>query len=353
MSYLPFRCRVNVELMKLFNMASPVVMVVGLLLASAGVTQGVLSADDISLSGQSAWTQPDAQATVGTGVPAAYNDVLDDVSIDPSVLSGDEDPYLDRQWGLEQFRMTLLSQPGTNGEGVLVAVLDTGIDSDHEDLGGRVVVSMNFTSSTTADDICGHGTHVAGIIAASSNNGIGIAGLAPASRLMNIKVADDGGRTEAKVMAEGIRWAVDNGASVINISAEFFEPSSDLEEAIDYAWEQGALVIAAAGNQGNRLPVYPAYYENCIAVAASTSTGALAPLSNYGDWVDVVAPGFEIYSTLPGNSYGYKSGTSFAAAHVSGLAALLFPVTTDTNGNGRVNDEVRLAIEGSLPGLIE
>ena len=328
-------------------MASPVVMVVGLLLASAGVTQGVLSADDASLSGQSAWTQPDTQATVGTGVSVAYSDVLDDVSVAPPVLSGDEDPYIDRQWGLEQLQETLLSQPGTNGEGVLVAVIDTGVDSDHEDLGGRVVVSINLTSSPTADDICGHGTHVAGIIAASSNNGIGIAGLAPASCIMSIKVADDEGRTGAKVMAEGIRWAVDNGASVINISAEFFEPSPDLEEAINYAWEQGALVIAAAGNQGNQTPVYPACYENCIAVAASSPDGTLAPLSNYGDWVDVVAPGFEIYSTLPGDSYGYKSGTSFAAAHVSGLAALLYPVTSDTNGNGRVNDEVRAAIEGS------
>jgi subtilisin family serine protease len=83
-------------------------------------------------------------------------------------------------------------------------------------------------------------------------------------------------------------------------------------------------------------------------MAASTQDGTLAPLSNYGDWVDVVAPGFNIYSTLPDNSYGYKSGTSFAAAHVSGLAALLCGVVTDTNGNGRINDEVRVVIESSL-----
>ncbi|UCB43248.1 MAG: S8 family serine peptidase [Dehalococcoidales bacterium] len=335
--------------MKLFNVASPVVMVVGLLIASAGVTEGVLSADDFSLSGQSASAQPEAQATVGTGVSAISNDVLDDVSIAPPVSTGYEDPYLDLQWALEQLPTALLSQPGTDNEGVLVAVLDTGVDLDHEDLGGRVVVSMNFTSSPMVGDISGHGTHVAGIIAASSNNGTGIAGLAPASRIMSIKVANDGGRTEAKAMAEGIIWAVENGASVINISAEFSEPSLDLEEAINYAWEQGALVIAAAGNQGNQLPVYPACYENCIAVAASSPDGTLAPLSNYGDWVDVVAPGFEIYSTLPDDSYGYKSGTSFAAAHVSGLAASLFPLTTDTNGNGRVNDEVRAMIESSLP----
>jgi len=338
--------------MKLFNMASPVVMVMGLLLASAGVTQGILSADDALLSGQSAWTQPDTETGGGVSFTATYDDVLDDVSIDQPELSGEEDPYLDWQWALEQLQVTILSWPETDNDGVLVAVLDTGVDSDHEDLEGRVVISINFTSSPTAVDISGHGTHVAGIIAANSNNCTGIAGIAPASWIMSVKVADDGGRTEAKVMADGIRWAVDKGARVINVSAEFFEPSPDMEEAINYAWEQGALVIAAAGNRGSQLPVYPAYYENSLAVSASSPDGTLAPLSNYGDWVDVVAPGFEIYSTLPDNSYGYKSGTSFAAACVSGLAARLFPVTTDSNGNGRVNDEVRAAIEGSLPRTI-
>lgn len=330
-------------------MASPVVMVMGLLLASAGVTQGVLSADGVLLSGQSAWAQPDTRTSGGAVVAATFDDVLGDVSIGPPALSGKEDPYLDRQWALEQLQVIILSWPETDGESVLVAVLDTGVDQNHEDLEGRVVVSVNFTGSPTADDISGHGTHVAGIIAASSNNSTGIAGIAPTSRIMSVKVADDGGRTEAKVMADGIRWAVDRGASVVNISAEFFEPSPDMEEAINYAWEQGALVIAAAGNRGNQLPAYPAYYENCIAVSASSPDGTLAPLSNYGDWVDVIAPGFEIYSTLPHNSYGFKSGTSFAAACVSGLAARLFPVVTDSNGNGRVNDEVRAVIEGSLP----
>jgi subtilisin family serine protease len=237
---------------------------------------------------------------------------------------------------------------------VIVAVLDTGVDKHHEDLDGVVIDEVNFTDSPTADDIYGHGTHVTGIIAAANDNGIGIDGVAPDSRLYNVKVADDRGRCRLSALAEGIIWAVDNGAQVINISIEMQESSPILQEAIDYAWESGAIIIAAAGNSGSSLPVYPACYDNCIGVTALKDNGQLAPLANYGDWVDAAAPGFNIYSTLPGDDYGYKYGTSFAAAYVSGLSALLFPLMEDTNGDGRLNDEVRqtiLAICGS--GIID
>jgi thermitase len=210
-----------------------------------------------------------------------------------------------------------------------------------------VLAEVNFSDSSSADDLYGHGTHVAGIIAAYSDNGLGVAGIAPESRLLNVKVADDNGRCQASAVASGIIWAVDNGASVINVSIELREPSAELEAAVNYAWEHGAIVIAAAGNNGNQSPVYPAYYANCIAVAAIGEDDNLALLSNYGDWVDVAAPGFDIYSTLPGDDYGYKSGTSFATAYVSGLAAILFGTLTDTNGDGNLNDEVRAALEGS------
>jgi thermitase len=255
------------------------------------------------------------------------------------------DPYAEQQWALSQIQLQELWQTASGGSGILVAVLDTGIDQDHEDLDGKVVVEANFTDSPTSDDVYGHGTHVAGIIAAYGNNGLGIAGVAPESRLMNVKVAGDSGGCRASTVARGIIWAVDNGASVINLSIEIKEPSPELEAAVNYAWSQGVVIIAAAGNEGSQSPVYPAYYENCIAVAATRQDNTLAPLSNYGDWVDATAPGFNIYSTLPDSSYGYKSGTSFATAYVSGLAALLFGVVTDTNGDGKLNDEVRAAIE--------
>jgi thermitase len=162
---------------------------------------------------------------------------------------------------------------------------------------------------------------------------------------MNVKVADDRGECRAEAVAAGIVWAVDNGANIINISLELKEPAAALREAIEYAWNRGAVIIAAAGNDGSELPTYPAYYKNCIAVAAITEDNQLVPLSNHGDWVDVAADGLNIFSTLPDNRYGYKTGTSFAAASVSRLAALLFGVTIDQNGNGRRNDEVRVAIE--------
>jgi len=270
---------------------------------------------------------------------------LHSVSAVSSELPSLNDPYVNEQWALSQVQAPALWQITMGNPEILVAVLDTGIDQNHEDLNGKVVAEVNFTDSPTSDDIHGHGTHVAGIIVANSNNEIGIAGFAPESRLMNVKVADDEGRCQAAVIAKGIIWAVDNGASVINISLELKEPSSELEDAINYAWNRGAIVMVAAGNNGSDLPVYPAYYENSVAVAAIRQNDTLAPLSNHGDWVDVAAPGFNIYSTLPGDGYGYKSGTSFATAYASGLAALLFSVVTDTNNNGRVNDEVRAALE--------
>ena len=225
-----------------------------------------------------------------------------------------------------------------------VAILDTGIDQNHEELQGQVIAETNFSKSSTLSDIHGHGTHVAGIIAAK-DDGLGIIGVAPGCSLLAVKVADDTGMCRASALAKGIIWAADNGANVINISIEIREPATELEKAVNYAWSQGCLIIAAAGNNGGGSPVYPAYYENCLAVAAVDPDNKLAPLSNFGDWVNVFAPGLDIYSSLPGDNYGSKSGTSFACAYVSGIGALLFDVVTDTNRNHRLNDEVRTIIE--------
>lgn len=223
---------------------------------------------------------------------------------------------------------------------VIIAILDTGIDVGHEDLADIVINQINFTESHESGDVHGHGTHIAGIIAANPDNGYGIDGIAPDSLLLNVKVADDRGRCRSSVLAEGIIWSVDNGANIINISIEMRENSLELEEAIDYAWNNGVVIIAAAGNDGSDRSVYPAAQQNCISVTALRDEMDLAPLANYGDWVDVAAPGYQIYSTLPGSTYGYKHGTSFAAAYVTGLAARLYPIVEDTSGNSMVNDEI-------------
>jgi len=264
------------------------------------------------------------------------------------------DPYFDRQWALGSVNIPqawLVTEGSPSEKDVLVAVLDTGIDRDHEDLAGKVVAEVNFSDSRGIDDVYGHGTHIAGIIAATMDNDIGICGVAPSCSIMNVKVADDRGKCGAGEIADGIVWAVDEGARVVNISLRLSEPWKELEDAVDYAWEHGAIIIAAAGNGGSSAHQYPAYYDKCIAVTGVKEDGSRAPLASYGDWVDVAAPGYQIYSTLPGDEYGYKTGTSQAVAYVSGVAALLYSIAVDSDGDGRVNDEVRAAMESSCQQL--
>ena len=233
---------------------------------------------------------------------------------------------------------------------VIVAILDTGIDADHEVLYPIVALEINFTDSPAGVlDTYGHGTPIAGIIAANPDNDPGVQGIVSNCRLLNVKVVDDRGRYDMSDLVDGIRWAVDNGANVINISLVSGEKSTELEKAINYAWQNGVIVVAAAGNGGTDKPVYPAAYEHCIAVTAVDDSGSLIPLANHGDWVDIAAPGYEIYSALPGNDYGYMYGTSFATAYVSGLVARLFPLAQDANNDGKSNDEVRQLLLNNFP----
>jgi thermitase len=295
----------------------------------------------------SIYVEPKLPELVGTSPSTSPSDDADlpqyTLASQPAITMP-KDPYVNRQWALSKINISQLWQVTTVKADTVVAVLDTGIDPNQQDLNSLIVDEANFTDSPTPGDSYGHGTFVAGIIAAK-NNDVGIVGVAPGCRLLNVKVADDAGRCQTSALVKGIIWAVNNGASVINISLEIREPSPQLENAVNYAWSHGCIITAAAGNDGDQSPVYPAYYENCLAVAATNQDDNLATLSNYGDWVDVAAPGYDIYSTLPNNSYGYKTGTSFATAYVSGMAALLFNVVTDTNGDGKLNDEVRAAIE--------
>ena len=243
-------------------------------------------------------------------------------------------------------------QPSLDHDGqVIVAIIDTGIDADHNALYPVVASEINFTDSPAGVlDKYGHGTPIAGIIAANPDNNPGVQGIVSNCRLLNVKVVDDRGRYDMTDLVDGILWAVDNGANVINISIVSEEKSTELEKAINYAWQNGVIVVAAAGNGGTDTPVYPAAYEHCIVVTAVDDSGNLIPLANYGDWVDIAAPGYKIYSTLPGNDYGYLYGTSFATAYVSGLAATLFPLIEDANNDGKSNDEVRQLLLNDFPG---
>ena len=264
-----------------------------------------------------------------------------------SVLNTPNDPYFTGgyQWNMAKVQASSAWDVTTGSASVAVAILDTGVDLSHPDLQGKVVASVNFSDSSTVNDLNGHGTHLAGIVGAATNNSQGVAGLGYNTTVMNVKVMGDNGTGGYSWVAQGVVWAADHGAKVINMSlgAEF--GSSTLEDAINYAWGKGVVVVAAAGNNASSTPFYPAAYPNVIAVASTDYNDHLVSSSDYGDWVDVAAPGASIWSTLPNDRYDSRSGTSMASPHVAGLAGLVFTQVVDSNADGRLNDEVRSCIE--------
>jgi thermitase len=233
-----------------------------------------------------------------------------------------------------------------------VAVLDSGVDNDHPDLVEKVVAHQNFSDGETGDDNYGHGTHVAGIIAATKDNGIGVAGVCPTCNILDVKVLNDTGYGSTSAIANGINWAVSKGAKVINMSLGQRTSSRTLEAAVNNAWNNGVVIVAAAGNTGTTSKIYPAAYTNVIAVAATDNNDAKASFSTHGaKWVDVAAPGANVYSTFPnhpfylstqyGRAQGYDvaNGTSMASPIVAGVAALAWSknaVTTNTSVRGYV-----------------
>lgn len=260
------------------------------------------------------------------------------------------DPYFGKQWGMVKIQAPEAWDITQGSSAVKIAILDTGIDQNHEDLAAKIVANKNFTRSRTVDDRYGHGTHVAGIAAALTNNGKGVAGVGFNSSLMNGKVLGDNGLGQYSWVASGIIWAADNGAQIINLSLGGTSASDTLKSAVDYAWGKGSVLVAAAGNSNTDAPLYPAYYENSIAVAATDENDAKASFSNYGAWVDIAAPGVSIFSTMPNHknqigilNYGSLSGTSMSTPHVAGVAALVFAAKS-----GWTNAEVRTRIESSV-----
>ena len=249
------------------------------------------------------------------------------------------DPSISQQWGLS--KINAASDTGqsawdiTKGStDIKTAVLDTGIFKDHSDLAGRVILEKDFTGSSNGpSDSDGHGTHVAGSIGAIANNNVGIAGVSYSVSILNGKVLDNTGSGTYANIASGIMWAADNGAKVINLSLGGSSASQTLKDAVDYATGKGSVVVAAAGNSGTQTVLYPANYPNVISVAATDSNDAKPSWSNYGNSIDVAAPGVSIYSTYKDGGYATYSGTSMATSYVSGAAVLVWSsgkCTTET-----------------------
>jgi subtilisin family serine protease len=287
------------------------------------------------------------------------------------------DPLRDQQWGLDQINAEE-AWASTTGSGVVVAVVDSGVDLGHPDLRGQLVQGATFIDCEPScgngdwkgpdgvgNDYDEHGTHVAGIVAAATDNGVGVAGTAPDAKIMPIKALEEGSGSFEDI-ANGIRWAVDNGADVVNLSLGALPGvqaltltglMAETAEAIAYADENGVLVVAAAGNETFPLCGTPAFDDGALCVTSTTKEETPSWFSNGGikpDLLSVAAPGGaglvscadDIVSTVPvgtgsdacGESdYDYYAGTSMATPHVAGVAALLF-------AQGRTLDNVKSAL---------
>ncbi len=239
------------------------------------------------------------------------------------------DPLLGNQYGLLAIHAPQGWDLNTGSAAVTIAILDSGVDLGHPDLAGKLVPGTDIVNNDNdPQDDNGHGTHVAGIAAAMTNNLVGVAGVSWGARIMPVKVLDALAGGSVSNVAAGIIWAADHNADVINLSLgcgvlSCPDPPVTLRNAIDYAYGKGITLVAATGNLGTNFVYYPARFPHVIAVAATDQSNTHWNLSNFGPEVDVSAPGVQIYSTFRGSIYRYLDGTSMSTAFVSGLAAIL------------------------------
>lgn len=298
---------------------------------------------------------PDMLEKVLAGLQDSTGVLVAEPNYIASLASLPNDPELINQSSLWNIQVPATWDALPSMQEVLVAVLDTGVDASHPDLAYSIwqnagEVGLDFSGSdkryngidddgngyvddwqgwnsvsgtNNISDDNGHGTHLAGIIAAGVNNAIGMAGVAPNARILPVKVLDNSGYGSYAQVAEGIRYATDMGARIINLGFAGLGSSQVLQEAVDYAVSHGVLLVAASGNGGMNTTYYPAAYPGVIAVSAVDVTLNWAPFSSSGDHISLVAPGVGILSTYPGGTYKTFSGTSMASAEVSGVAALL------------------------------
>ncbi|TAK21275.1 MAG: hypothetical protein EPO26_15195 [Chloroflexota bacterium] len=272
------------------------------------------------------------------------------------------DPFYAQQWALTRIEAPSAWDIQRGVASVTIAVLDSGADLGHPDLAGKLLAGENTlgagsaacpTTTTAADDhSSAHGTHVAGIAGASTDDGAGVASLAWRPMILPIKVLDCQGVGDDAQIVAGIDRAIARGAQVINLSVGGPGQSSVLDAGIERAWRAGIIIVAAAGNQGTTTPFYPAASPHALAVGATDASDRLLPISNHGWWLGVVAPGSAILSTYRRDLDGWdvalgyqrKTGTSMASPHVAALAALLIS-SFPGHGPDRIGGIIRAAAD--------
>lgn len=264
-----------------------------------------------------------------------------------------DDPYFNHQYAHQKMETAeawdIARAKGLGfGEEVMIAIVDSGIDANHEDFKAKrnhLIAGYSITGGDALNPLTNHGTHCAGIAAAPANNGKGVAGVAPAAKLMSVRVFDNGSASSATVAA-GITYAANSEAKVISMSLGGPYNSRSIRDAVTYAASKNKIMVAAMGNDGNNTRSYPAALPEVIAVGSTNSSDNKSGYSQFGDWISVSAPGSSIMATLKGSRYGYMSGTSMATPQVAGLAAMLLSIKPDMS-----RQEVQQLIESSSDDL--
>ncbi|WP_052504593.1 S8 family serine peptidase [Rossellomorea aquimaris] len=249
------------------------------------------------------------------------------------------DSYYSLQWHHQNIESERTWDQTKGSSDVVVAVIDNGVDVDHPEFAGRIVAPYDTVYNTTTMTKGDHGTHVAGIIGSSMDNWMGLAGVAPETSIMPIDAFFNEESAYSSDVIEGIYYAVNNGADIINMSLGNYYYSSVYNDAIQYAYDNGVVVIAAAGNDNTSDSHYPSSYPNVISVASTTEYDTKSGFSNYGYDIDIAAPGSSILSTLPDSEYGWMDGTSMASPVVAGVAALILANEPDLT-NDQVADRL-------------
>ena len=247
-----------------------------------------------------------------------------------------EPPVQALPWGVDRIDAEY-AWATSRGAGIAVAVLDTGIDQDHPDLAANIAGGVNFVSKppwkpvdpSKWDDDNGHGTHVAGIIAAV-NNDVGVVGVAPEADLYALKVLDKTGSGYISQIIAGLEWCADNGIDIANMSLGTDADIQSFQDACDAAEAAGVILVAAAGNDGADVD-YPGAYDSVLAVAATDAADAVPYWSSPGSAVSIAGPGVSVYSTWKGDGYDTISGTSMAAPHITGTLALALAAGVSTS----------------------
>jgi subtilisin family serine protease len=245
------------------------------------------------------------------------------------------DPYLGSEWHIAKIGAPA-AWDQSQGAGVTIAILDSGVDASHPDLKPNLVAGYNsYSGNTDTSDVCGHGTAVAGTAAASTNNALGVAGVAGQARIMPVRIAyldpTNGCYAYYSTVASGLTWAADHGARIANISYDGVSSSAAIQSAAQYMKSKGGLVFVAAGNSGTNPGIAPT--SSMIVVAATDSNDARASWSNYGSFITLAAPGAGIWTTSQGGAYQAWNGTSFASPVAAGVAALVMAAKPALDGN--------------------